>query len=280
VKSHPRHAAVLLGLARYAVLGVLFVFSIFPFIWIWLTALKQPSDLMENIFGLPSSVNWQNFVQAWVNGHFGLYIRNSLIITAPAVAGVCLVSALAGYAFAKLKFIGRDVLFFLFLLGLMIPFQAIMVSLYFELRTLHMLTTYWAAIFPMTALGLPLGIFIMRAFFKGLPNELADAALIDGCNQLNVFWRVMLPCAYPALSSVLVFQALQSWNDFLIPLLYLQREEVRPLTVGLMLFKSRYTINYPVLAAGATIVTLPLLVLYVVFQRQFVTGLTSGALKG
>ena len=268
------------SIVKYFILSVLLVFSIFPFVWIWLTALKEPSELLDNIFGFPSSFNWQNFTQAWVKGRFGTYFKNSIIITVPTVAGVCLFSALAGYAFGKLKFIGRNFLFFLFLLGLMIPFQAIMVSLYYELRDLHILMTYWAAILPMAALGLPLGVFIMRAFFKGLPFELMDAALIDGCNQFGVFWRVMLPSAAPALSSVAVFQSLQSWNDFLVPLLYLQKDELRPLTVGLMLFKGRYTINYPMLAAGATIVTLPLIIIYIIFQRQFIKGLTAGALKG
>ena len=136
------------SIVKYFILSVLLVFSIFPFVWIWLTALKEPSELLDNIFGFPSSFNWQNFAQAWVKGRFGTYFKNSIIITVPTVMGVCLFSALAGYAFGKLKFIGRNFLFFLFLLGLMIPFQAIMVSLYYELRDLHILMTYWAAILP------------------------------------------------------------------------------------------------------------------------------------
>ncbi len=135
-------------------------------------------------------------------------------------------------------------------------------------------------IVPQIVTGLPFGIFFMRAFFLRLPEELADAAKIDGANELAVFWRVMLPLATPAITAQIVFQFVWAWNSFLIPLIYVQKEELRPLVLGLMFFKSKYTQNIPLTMAGATIVMIPMIVVYMLFQRSFIRGMTSGAIKG
>jgi len=275
-----RHERPISRVAKYAVLIILLIFCLLPFIWIWLAALKGPRELFGNIFGLPHTLHWENFARAWAIGHFGNYVGNSFVITIPSVIGVCGLSTLAGYAFAKLDFIGRDLVFYLFLAGLMIPFQAIMIPLYYQLLSLHLLGTYWAAILPMIGSGLPFGIFLMRAFFRGLPNELIDSARVDGCSQFAIFWRIMVPLAVPAIASLTVFQFMFSWNNFLIPLIYVQTEELRPLTVGLMFFQGRYLRDYGLTAAGVTIATLPIIVVYLIFQRQFIRGLTAGAIKG
>jgi ABC-type glycerol-3-phosphate transport system permease component len=162
----------------------------------------------------------------------------------------------------------------------MLPFQAIMIPLYYRLRDWELLSTYGAAILPSIALGLPFGIFLMRAFFSGMVQELADAALVDGCNEYGVFWYVMLPLTRPAASALAVFQFMWTWNNFIIPYLYLQREELRTLPLGLMLFSGRYTTEYELLFAGITVATLPIVILYVTMQSKIVEGLTAGALKG
>jgi raffinose/stachyose/melibiose transport system permease protein len=128
--------------------------------------------------------------------------------------------------------------------------------------------------------NMPKGRFFMRAFFLGLPRDLADAALIDGCNEFDVFWRVMLPLAGPGVSSLAVFQFMGAWNSFLLPLIYMQKEELRPLVLGLMFYRTRYTQNYPLIMAGAGIVMVPIIIVYVIFQRKFIQGLTAGALRG
>ena len=198
----------------------------------------------------------------------------------PIVFFTVSLSSLAGYAFARHRFFGRNMIFYLFLIGLILPFQSIMIPLYYTLLDFHLLGTYWAMIVPSTALGLPFGIFIMRAFFQGLPNELSDAARVDGCNEFGVFWRVILPLAKPGMITLGIFVFLGAWNSFLLPLLYMQKESLRPLVVGLMFFQARYTTDYGLTMAGATIVSLPIILLYIIFQRQFIQGLTAGALKG
>ena len=227
----------------------------------------------------PTTFNWQNYVEAWTVGRFGKYFANSVIVTIPIVVGTVVLSCLAGYGFARFKLPGGKLVFYLFLLGLTVPFQSIMIPLFYLLRDVGS-GTYWAMIVPMIVLGLPFGIFFMRAFFLRLPEELADAAKIDGASEFGVFWSIMLPLSLPAIAAQVVFQFAGAWNSFLVPLIYVQKEELRPLVLGLMFFKSRYTQNIPLTMAGAVIVMLPIVVIYLIFQRKFIQGMTAGALKG
>ena len=187
--------------------------------------------------------------------------------------------ALAGYALALLPLPGRDGILMLFLLGLMVPFQSVMIPLYYLLRDLHLLETYWAFIVPGIALRLPFGIFLMRGFFRGLPPELADAARIDGANEWHVFRQVMLPLAMPGLATLVVFQFMWTWNQFLMPLIFVQRDELRPVSLGTMFFFGRFTADRGMIAAGVTISMLPVVILYLFLQRRFIEGITAGALK-
>jgi ABC-type glycerol-3-phosphate transport system permease component len=275
-----RPGEVLTTAAKYAVLIIVAVICIIPFIWVWSSALKPRIEIVEAPLALPRNPTFEHFVDAWVKGRLGNYFFNSVIVSLPIVFFTVALSSLAGYSFARNVFPGRRTLFYLFLIGLVLPFQSIMIPLYYTLRDVHLLGTYWAMIVPSTALGLPFGIFIMRAFFQGLPAELSDAARVDGCNEFGVFWRVILPLAKPGMVTLGIFSFLGAWNSFLLPLIYMQREDLRPLVVGLMFFQSRYTTDYSLTMAGATIVSLPVIIVYILFQRQFIQGLTAGALKG
>jgi raffinose/stachyose/melibiose transport system permease protein len=204
---------------------------------------------------------------------------NSVYVSVPIVLGTVALSALAGYGLAQFRFPGASIIFYLFLLGLMIPFQSIMIPLFYILKDIGFLGTYAAMVAPSIALGLSFGIFFMRAFFASLPPELADAAMIDGCNELNTFWRIQLPLAGPAVATLAVLNFMGAWNSFLLPLIYMQKDELRPLVLGLMFFQSRYTRDFPLTMAGAAITMLPIIVVYLFFQRQFVQGLTSGAFR-
>ena len=265
---------------KYILLLFFAIISLLPFVWIVGIALKTKKEFYNSPFSLPVAPQWQNLATAWDIGHFGEFFLNSVILTLPTVAGVLICCSLSGYALARIDFVGRDVLFYFFLAGIIIPFQAIMIPLYYQLRDLGLLTTYWAGVLPMIALGIPFGIFLMRAFFMSLPIELVDAAKIDGCGDFGVFWHVMVPLAKPALSTLGIVQFIASWNAFLLPLLYLQKQSLRPLTLGLLYFQTRYESDYTLIAAGITIIVLPMILVYVLFQRQFIEGLTSGALKG
>ena len=174
---------------------------------------------------------------------------------------------------------GRDGVLVLFLLGLMVPFQSVMIPIYYLLRDTHLLETYWAFIVPGIAIRLPFGIFLMRGFFRGLPPELGDAARTDGANEWGVFRQVMLPLSWPGLATLIVFQFMWAWNEFAMPLIFVQRDELRPVSLGTMFFFGRFTADRGMIAAGVTLSMIPVVLLYLILQRRFIEGITAGALK-
>lgn len=205
---------------------------------------------------------------------------NSVLVAVPRVAGVLILSSLAGYAFGKLKFWGRDKIFSFMLFGMMIPVQAMVIPLYYNLQNLGLINTRWAMVIPYFGLSMPFAIFMMRAFFKDLPEELIESASIDGCNEFTTFYYIMMPLIKPALSALLVFEFMWSWNDMFIPMLVVYNDSARTLPLGLMFFFGKYTVDHSLVAAGVTICTLPVVIVYTLFQKSFITGITAGAVKG
>ena len=282
----PRMPAARLGgsAVRYGILGLFALACLYPLLLIVSTALKDPIDVSANPFALFTSVRFANIEDAWELALFKDYFWNTVVITVPTVLGVVALSVAAGYAFARLEFPGRNVLFYVFMLGLMIPFFSIMIPLYYELRDLTLLDTLPGVILPMIAgaagTGLPLGVFLMRSFFMDLPSDLADAARVDGASEFRVFRYVMLPLAAPGAAVIAVLAFVQAWNNFIMPLIYLQGEENRTLATGVYFFASGRTQETEFLAAGSLILAVPVILFFVVFQRQFIRGMTAGALKG
>ena len=270
-------------LAKYLALAFFAALVLYPLLLIVSTAVKDPLDVTANPFTLFSSVNLVNFVDAWTLGGFGGYFWNTLIITALTLLGTIALSVLAGYALARLYFPGRNLIFYIFLTGLMFPFFAVMIPLFYELRDTGLLGTKLGVILVLIAgasgYGLPIGVFLMRSFYMDLPEDLANAARVDGASEFEVFWRIMLPLSGPgvAVLSVLVF--FQTWNVFIVPLLYLPGAENRVLATGLYLFASGRTQEYELTAAGSLIMVLPVVLFFLAFQRLFVRGLTAGAIK-
>jgi len=286
VATRPRQMApsrarmILLGkIARYTVLTVFLLYFLLPVVLVWSSALRDSTEINVNPLGLPLAPKWQNLAQAWTTGHFGRYVFNSVLYSLSIVGGVVLVSSLAGYALAHMNIPYRQYILTVFLLGVMVPFQSIMIPLYYLLRDLHMLQTYFAFIVPAIALGLPFGIFLMRGFFLGLPAELANAARIDGANEWQVFWKIMLPLVKGGILTLVIFQFLNTWNAFLMPLVFVQQDELRPVMLGMMFFFGRFSSDQGMIAAAVTITMLPVVVLYLLLQRQFIQGITAGAIK-
>jgi ABC-type glycerol-3-phosphate transport system permease component len=279
---HPRR--LLDGTAVYAFLAIAAAFAAFPLVLIVSTALKAPADARRDPFSLFSSVTLANFADAWNQGRFSVYFINTVVITGATVIGVVLLSVLAGYGLARLYFPGRTVVFFAFIVGIIIPFYSIMIPLYFQLDAMGLIGSPLAVILPGIAgvqgFGLPLGVFLMRAFFMDLPIELGEAARIDGASEFNVFRRVMLPLAGPGVAVLAVLVFFQSWNSLLLPLLYLTGPDSRTMATGLYLFASGRSTETTLLAAASLIMTAPVIVFYLLFQRRFVRGVTAGALKG
>lgn len=269
--------------AIYLALGFFTVLVLYPLLLIVSTAIKNPQDVSSDPFSLFSSVHLQNFVDAWTLGGFGAYFWNTVVITAFTLLGTVALSVLTGYALARLSFPGRNIVFLIFMTGLMFPFFSVMIPLFYELRDLGLLGTKVGLILVLIAgtsgFGLPLGVFLMRSFYMGLPEDLANAARVDGANEFQVFMRVMLPLSGPgvAVLSVLIF--FQTWNVFVVPLLYLPGSENRVLATGLYLFASGRTQETELIAAGSLIMVIPVVIVFLIFQRLFVKGLAGGALK-
>lgn len=272
--------AVIANAARYLVLLAGVALFALPIFWMFAAAVKPANELAVDPFAVPSAIEFSNLARAWEVGHYGDYLLNTLIYCVAIVAAVCLLCCLGGYAFGVLEFPGRDALFVVFLVGMVVPFQAVMIPEYYLARDLGILGTMWAYVLPGTAFGLGFGMFMMRAFFLGLPREIANAARLDGASERQVFLRIMLPLARPGLATLVVFQFMFTWKNFLIPLVLVQNESLRPLSLGITFFFGRYTSDLGLIASGVTIASLPMIVLYIVLQRHVTRGITQGALKG
>jgi raffinose/stachyose/melibiose transport system permease protein len=264
----------------YIPLIILFVFAVAPLLLAWFTALKTDQQQLVSPYGPPLPPTLDNLREAWTVGRFSIYFKNSLIISIADVIGMVIISSLAGYAFARLSFPGQKVLLYGLLIGLTIPVAAIIIPLYLTMRDFRLLDTYGSVIIADVALAAPIFVFIMRAFFRDLPRELDDAARVDGANEFQIFWRIMLPLARPGLMTVALLEFLWSWNDLLLPLVFLVTNDLRTLPVGMLFFQGQFTIDYGLMSAGVLILSLPVTILFLVFQRDFVKGLASGALKG
>jgi raffinose/stachyose/melibiose transport system permease protein len=263
----------------YALLVTFTALILIPFLLIALTAFKSQAEVAAGVFAWPQALAWENFVTAWTEGRFGAYFLNSVIVVVPVVAASLVLCTLAGYAFAYLPVPGRGVLLALLLLGMIVPLEGLIIPMYYNLRGVGLLNTYWALILPQVALSIPFGTYLMWITFQGLPEELVDAAVVDGAPRSVVLWRILVPMAKPTLGALTVFFFIWTWNEFLIPLVLITDDALRTLPVGLAFFQGRYTANVPVLAAGATIVAAPLVIVYLLFQRQFIRGLVTGAVK-
>lgn len=265
---------------KHLLLIVMAVFTLFPVILVLSTAFKDSTDVRTNPFGLFSSFSFQNMVEAWTVGGFSGYLLNSILLAIPSTLLVVVLSTMAGYTFARLPFRGRTVCFYLVILGLLVPFFAYMIPLYFQLRGLGLLDTLPGAILILTSTGVSFGTFFMRAFFSDLPIELEQAARVDGCSEWQIFVKIMLPLVSSGAGALGVFTFIQNWNNFLIPLLYLPGGEYRPLTTGLYQFTGGRSIDIGPLAAGTLITIIPVVIVFLVLQRQVAEGFISGAVKG
>jgi raffinose/stachyose/melibiose transport system permease protein len=262
----------------YLLLGVFALIALVPLVGIVLTALQDRESVAT--FGTPNGFHPENFTDAWSEGNFGTYLRSSLIVAVSVVGASTVVSVLAGYAFGMMRFRGQQALFYLLLLGLMIPLEAIVVPLYYDFRDLSLTNTYWALILPQIGLSVAFGTFWMRAFFRSVPRSLVEAARLDGSGTLSTLVRVLLPLARPAVLTMIVLIFMWTWNEFLLALVMVSDEGLRTAPLGLTFFQGRNTTDTALLAAGAVIVAVPIVILYVFLQRHFIRGMLSGAVKG
>jgi len=248
-------------------------------VWMFYTSLKTNEEIYANAWALPQNPQFSNFMKAWRVGQLGRYVWNSIVCTSTSLVAIIAISSLGAYAFSRLTFRGRDILFALFLLGLIIPVHIVLIPLYSAMAHMGLHRTRLSVILPYIAWELPLSIYILRAFFLTLPSELEDAARIDGCGTFGVLWRILLPLVRPGLATVGIFSSLSIWNEVLLAFVFLKDESLKTLPVGLYAFYGYHLTNLSLLFAGLTVVTVPMIILFLIFQRQLIEGLTVGSLK-
>jgi raffinose/stachyose/melibiose transport system permease protein len=253
---------------------------LYPLLWIVLASFKTQETIFSDIWSIPSQFHFENYVNAWIEGGFGRNFLNSIFYTAMVVFGVVLVSSLAAYAFSRFKFRGRDFLFTMFMVAMMIPIPGSFVALYVLLNKLHLRNTPIGYILCMINVGLAMSIFLLKTFFDKMPKELEDAARIDGCSKLGIWFHVMLPLSKPVLAVVVVFNALNVWNEFILALIIFDSKQFMPLQVALRMFQGEFITRYPLLMAGITLTVLPIIIVYILMQKYIVKSVTQGALVG
>jgi raffinose/stachyose/melibiose transport system permease protein len=274
-----RRAPELASVAGWVVLLAALAISIGPFLYLISVSLMSNQQIFN---GTVIAWPWrlENYPEAWVVTRIGTLYWNSIYISTVSMVLTVAISALAGYGLGRLEFPGKPYVFALILIGLTIPLQIALIPLFVNLRTLGLMNTPLALIGPYTAFGLAFGTYIMKGFFEELPRELEEAARIDGASDFRIFWQIMLPLTRPALATIAIFLFLQNWNEFLFALTFVTENSMRTLPTGIYaLISSEFYGNYGLLAAALVLFSLPVLVLYFIFQQQFIEGLTAGALK-
>jgi raffinose/stachyose/melibiose transport system permease protein len=262
-----------------AALGIFSLSTVLPLLFMAATAFRTQADWDRSKIGLPTTASLGAFERAWTGANIDVYFRNSVIVTLSTVVLSVACATLAGYSFSKIQWRLRGVVYFFVLAWIAIPPLLLMVPIYVEMVQLGLLDTYGSVILLYTALNLPFNVYLMTAFFRSLPDELIEAARIDGAGIHRTFWRIMLPLAKPALATLIIFNFLWAWNEFLFALLMLQSDSVKTLTVGVLSLQGRFTTDYPALMAGLLITSLPVIGAYLIFQRHLVRGIVAGAVK-
>jgi ABC-type glycerol-3-phosphate transport system permease component len=265
----------------YLVLTVVSIVCVFPLLWVVITSLRTPDSAFGQSF-IPTAAEFtvKAYRQAFSTAGIGGGLVNSLIVTAGTIVGVLIVATLAGYGFARFKFLGRRAIYIMILSTLMVPGAAIIIPLFLELKDFSLLNSLQGLILIYIATSVPFAVVLMRGFFERVPEALADAARIDGAGEIAVFWRVMLPLVRPAVLTLAVFQFLISWNEFLMAETFLQSPKLLTLQPRVYAIVGQYSTNWALLSAAVVISVIPVVILYVVLQRRFVAGLTVGALRG
>ena len=261
------------------ILWLFALMTVIPFGLLILTSLKSRPDLLQGAFVLPEYPHFENYVSAWIDGHFNVYFQNSVLVVLPVVTISIALGTLTGFGFAFLSFPFKRTLFVMMTIGMMVPTEAFIIPLYHEMRYTGLINTYAALILPQIAMSIPFATIFMASAMRQLPQEILEAAVLDGAKRSYILRRVILPLMVPAMSTLALFLFIWTWNEFLIPLILVNDDSFRTLPIGMLFFQGRYTVNTPVLTAGAVIVIAPLILAYLIFQRKFISGLTAGATK-
>lgn len=266
-------------LVTYTVLIFLTVLSALPFIWMLSASLKLESEVFSvPIQWIPNTLHWDNYLKIWEKVPFALFTFNSVKITAIVTSIQLITSSFAAYGFSKCKFRGRDTLFMCYIITIAIPWQVYMLPQYILMQKLGLVNTHLAIILLQSFTAF--GVFLLRQFYQGVPDELLEAARIDGLSEYGIYMRIMVPLSKPAIATLTIFSFVNTWNDFMGPMIYFNSTNLKTIQLGIRMFISQYSASYHLIMAASLFALIPVLVLYVSFQRFFVQGIATSGLKG
>jgi len=252
-----------------------------PILWTFLASFKNTAEILDSPFTLPDHLRWENWARAWTKAHVARYFLNSVVVVGISTFGTMLLGSMAAYVLARYKFVGNRVIYFLFVSGLAFPVFLALVPLFYIVQNMGLLDSYVGLILVYIAYSLPFTVFFLSAFFKTLPNSVAEAAMIDGASHTRLFFRVMMPMAKPGLVSLTIFNIIGQWAQYLLPLVLIHSPDKQVLTVGIAAISvaAGFEADWSGLFAALSISILPMIIVYAIFQRQIQAGLTAGAVK-
>ncbi len=275
---------IVFGLTKLTLIHILLmsvaVTCLLPIFWMVRCAFMSNETIFTDKALIPQQLELGNFVIAWTQGYFAVYLLNSVIYTVCVVTGIVLIASLAAFAFSRLKFPGRKVLFYMFMAAMLIPLPGSFVALVVLMNKLHLINTRMGYILCMINVGLSMSILLLKTYFDRIPHDLEDAARIDGCGKIGIWWHVALPLARPAIAVIVVFNSLTVWNEYILATLLLGDSQLMPLQRGLMVFQGANSTDYPVLMAGLTMAAIPVILIYIAMQKHIVKVFSSGEVTG
>ena len=264
----------------YVILVILALFALGPLVILVFNSLKSKAEIGRNPLGLPLSPVFENFPEAWTQGDFATTMVNSTILTVGTIVGVCIIAGTSAYAMARLNLPGTNAVLLYLFVASAVPFQLFLIPLFFLWSTLNLTNTRFGLILIYCAIFSPLGTLLLRSYLVQLPRDFEDAARIDGANELQVLLRVVLPLSWPGLLTVALVAGLATWNEFFFAITFIQDNNLKPVTTSFLAFQTNFSQDWGLTSAAAIYIILPIVVLFLILQRRFISGLTAGGLKG
>lgn len=264
----------------YAVLILFAIVNAYPIIWMMINSFKSQQEFSVDQLGLPNEFILENYVNAWETANFGVLFTNSLFVTVASTVITVFIGAFASYFLSRFTFKMNKLVYTFFIFGMLIPIHATLVPMFILMRNLGMLNTPITLLFPYIAFHLPITIFILTSFMKAFPKDIEESAIMDGCGIFRVFWSIILPMSRPALATVVILNLIYNWNEFSFALVLINDPALKTLPLGLASFAGQYTTDYGAQMAGLTLSLLPIVVFYLLLEKEIVRGMTAGAVKG
>jgi len=264
---------------KYLFLIVFGFITFFPVFWMFYTSLKSNQEVMMDTFSLPTRLHFENYIKAWETAKIDVYFLNSVIVSVAAVILTTLVAAPAAFILSKFKFGMRGFIYSIFIVGMLIPMQTVLVPLFLQMKALGLLDKLSSMILSYTAFCLPMSIFILEGFIRSLPDSIIEAAVLDGASMKRIFAQIIFPLASPAIATVSILNFLTNWKEFSLALIFISKDPKKTLPLGLYNFIGAYSTDYSQLMAAMVIASLPLMIIYLILQDQIINGMTDGAVK-